>query len=348
MFELDRVENRKNYNFNYFSWIKRCLYALFLMALGAALCLTVIKLRKLHLTPFSNMESVKTSFPLIHESVPVQTRHLMQTSHIGINYHPKTNESIISIHDLTDQILYEKKHPNNVCVASAIFTEKYLELLPYWLNSLRHSGFDGPVFILTKEAIATQLGKFPKVTWVMLTSGESHHSWSTQYKDQFLKYHLWDLPCKQVAYFDSDMVFVGPVVDVFDLCASATFCAVPDIGQSLLYERTMFNGGMMVLRPTLERSQALWEYFSHAEKSKFMEQDWLNAALGSGRTLYLPPIYNTLNGCKKVPQWEKSDIRVCHCASSKFSVDDKIRCLSEVSSEFGIPPPPDNYFSTKK
>ena len=68
-------------------------------------------------------------------------------------------------------------------------------------------------------------------------------------------------------------------------------------------------------------------YFMLAEPTKFVEQDWLNSALGFTHTVLLPPIYNVQRGCRDLPDGLAEYVKVCHCTGNGQT---KITCMKTI------------------
>ena len=117
----------------------------------------------------------------------------------------------------------------------------------------------------------------------------------------FTKLHAWNLTqYDQIAYYDSDHVFLRDPSPAFDECGASSFCATGDTGASNFYRRpditeaSYFNAGFMLLRPNVTVMQFLLDHRHLGEGTDFVDQDMLNAVF-AGTWKRLDERYNRMH-----------------------------------------------------
>ena len=102
---------------------------------------------------------------------------------------------------------------------------------------------------------------------------QNDHIDDRSYKPMITKFHLWNLKqYKQIAYYDSDHVFMRDPSGIFEDCGDASFCATQDTWINGDY----FNAGLLVVRPNANEYEMLLSKRHLANRRRFAEQDLLN------------------------------------------------------------------------
>ena len=114
------------------------------------------------------------------------------------------------------------------------------------------------------------------------------------------KLHLWNLTQFDiVAYYDTDFLFLSSPLPLFASCGDAELCACDDIRLSKGSVGKYFNAGMMVLRPSRQRYEALLADKHLADGREFAEQDYLNDYF-DGEWRVLSPDFNRMLHAKMI------------------------------------------------
>lgn len=231
---------------------------------------------------------------------------------------------------LAEMTTFEKRvmaatpHGNTTCVCTLVSSIAYsdLYLLP-WLRSVQKQ-WDGDVYVLAAHTVDT-----PADVHRVSFDADDTLPWASEsYKHQHHKSKVWDLPCDRVLYMDLDTRAMQPLHHVFDACHSA-FCAVPDAQGLHKTGFPIFNGGVWVATPDKLTFLAAERYFKAAPETRFVEQTWLNEALGFRAVQLLSPIYNAQRGCEDVPPRLLHTVIICHCTFGK----EKEACMSSLYNE---------------
>jgi lipopolysaccharide biosynthesis glycosyltransferase len=103
-----------------------------------------------------------------------------------------------------------------------------------------------------------------------LTSTGNPLEW---YKHMVTKYALWAMvEYDQIAYYDSDHVYLKSPENIFNDCGDHPFCAVQDVG----IEGRYLNAGCMVIHPNLTMFQHIKDLSYLANSKTYAEQDQFN------------------------------------------------------------------------
>ena len=146
----------------------------------------------------------------------------------------------------------------------------------------------------------------------VLKSGVRGPILERHYESMFTKLHVWQLPCRQVAYLDYDMLTLRSPDDIFDLCGEAPLCAVNELHSQENFHRRYFNGGVFVLRPSNATYQGLVDKVAADAQNgvvrRFAEQDLLNEAYPNWKTL--PRRYDVQNTYSGEPYDLNTDVLI--------------------------------------
>ena len=120
-------------------------------------------------------------------------------------------------------------------------------------------------------SIVKNIGK--NIKMVRVEKFENSYIENRSYKPMITKFHIWNMTqYKQIAYYDSDHIFLQNPVGIFADCGSSDFCATQDTHIGGDY----FNAGLLVIRPNVETCLSLTNNMHKANKRTFAEQDMLN------------------------------------------------------------------------
>lgn len=231
-----------------------------------------------------------------------------------------------------------KKVFATLLVQSNKSSERYLSLAIQWANTLISLSVSPQnIVIFTTEKEYMEKMKHLGIK-MKLISKISSIGTLPGYADMLTKAHLWNATeYEQIAYYDTDFIFLRSPSVVFEECGSARLCAVPDRVFHQIHGNGYFNAGMMVIRPATSTFQYIIDNAVKA-KSAFAEQDMFNQIFDWKQ---LPTIYNwqhvdisdDLNNCiaLHIKPWE-----------SKLE-DELLRGLIEEQLQF-----PNNVFKFKQ
>lgn len=215
---------------------------------------------------------------------------------------------------------------HQTCICTMASSQEFVDLYAAsWLKNVQSQWGgpgEGPVYVIAAKGVTTPPG-MERIEFDI----EDQLGWaSDHYKHQHQKLHVWGLPCSRALYMDLDTRAVGPLRKIFQAC-TAPFCAIPDFGQGRHpWGFPIFNGGVMLVTPDLSVKVAAERYFEMAPQTRFVEQTWLNQALGLRAVQLLSPIYNAQQGCQMLPARVLSQVIICHCTQGKEKQD----CMSSL------------------
>lgn len=202
------------------------------------------------------------------------------------------------------------------CVATLLTSARYTEtLFPIWLEAVRGpGGFAGPVYVIARAGVMLA----PPDSVTVLTVKEEAH-------DQFLKHHMWSLPCSKVVYLDVDVYSQAPLRRIFDVC-TAPICASLDLQNNAGRQSGYFNCGVLALTPNKSVADVMRALFArNSPPPRFAEQDILNAALADSDVVQiLPRTYNFLHGSTD----ERALAAINHCTFDQ----DKQQCMQTAAA----------------
>ena len=152
----------------------------------------------------------------------------------------------------------------------------YTGTLVLWVANLRHFNVTDDIVVMAtsdvKESVLSVV-KHLGVKIVMVERLSSTGSYEG-YAPMVTKIALWSLvEYEQVAYYDSDHLYLKTPEHVFNECGSNEFCAVQDPGIPWKY----FNAGFMLLRPNMNKHHSLYVQRNAANGKGLAEQDMLNS-----------------------------------------------------------------------
>jgi alpha-N-acetylglucosamine transferase len=151
----------------------------------------------------------------------------------------------------------------------------YAGTLVMWVANLRHFHVTDDIVVMVtsdvkKSVIRVVESLDVKIKMVdRLSSTGSYEG----YAPMLTKIALWSLTdYEQIAYYDSDHLYLNTPEHVFDECGRNSFCAVQDPGIPWQY----FNAGFMLLRPDVSVYHSLYAQRDLANGKGMAEQDFLN------------------------------------------------------------------------
>jgi hypothetical protein len=182
---------------------------------------------------------------------------------------------------------------------------RYTDCLVFLITTLRAAGWRDDVLVLaTHDANSADVERVRSlgVQIKRVTNIAALSSSDPSMLSMFTKLHAWNLTqYAQVAFYDSDHVFLGDPSAAFDECGEALFCATGDTGIKDFYHRpdvineaTYFNAGFMLLRPNATAMEWLMSMRHLGEGTPFVDQDMLNNVF-SGKWKRLDERYNRMH-----------------------------------------------------
>jgi hypothetical protein len=182
---------------------------------------------------------------------------------------------------------------------------KYTDCLVFMIDTLRAAGWRHDILVMaTHDARAADVARV-RALGVAITRVSNIAALSSSdpsMLNMFTKLHAWNLTqYAQVAFYDSDHVFLRDPTPAFEDCGEAPFCATGDSGIADFYRRpdavnehTYFNAGFMVLRPNATTQEWLMAQRHLGEGTPFVDQDMLNSVY-AGTWTRLNERYNRMH-----------------------------------------------------
>ena len=171
-----------------------------------------------------------------------------------------------------------KKAFVTMLVPTNLDANKYFSALLLWIINIRYFNPTSDVIVLTTNDVPKgmlDVLSSMKVDYRMVPKLESEGV-PIFYKPMLTKLALWSLvQYSQVAYYDSDHVYMQSPEVVFDDCGNHPFCGCQDIG-SVGLNRSYLNAGFMVIQPNLTMFNYLKNKSYLADGKLFAEQDLIN------------------------------------------------------------------------
>ena len=153
----------------------------------------------------------------------------------------------------------------------------YFSSVILWIANLRYFNVTDDILVLTTNDVNTVqldilLHLKVDVRIVPKLSSSGGHPW---WREMLTKIALWTLiDYDQVAYYDSDHVYMKSPVALFDECGQHTFCACRDTGPGM--QGGYLNAGFMVIHPNLTIFKHLQKLSFIANNMEYAEQSMVN------------------------------------------------------------------------
>ena len=184
----------------------------------------------------------------------------------------------------------------------------YTGTLILWVANLRHFNVKDDIMVLVTSDVKESVLRTVQDLGVKIKMVDRLTSTGTYegYAPMLTKIALWTLTdYEQVAYYDSDHMYLQTPEYVFDECGDSALCGVQDPGIPWSY----FNAGFLLLRPNLTEYHSLYDRRDIANGKGLAEQDMLND-IYKGRWKALESKHNIMHVTRE--KLEKPDAVAVH------------------------------------